>query len=437
MKRRRPAAALLAAGAACLLATAAPAPSFAADEPGSELGSFALAASAPAVQAKFQESTYCFGAQAGKSGCELVLPEVVATLRNGPLGAATASVVWPGALAADIGSLLITASDGQIPPEAKMLNYPVRAEAQTSTGPDTVTNDQPPGTHMMAVAKDDRTAAEASVESSQVTPLGSFGKTNGSSSSTLTGPKLATVKAHSEVHDIDLAAGVIHIDSVVSDAVATSDSVVAKASGKTVASGITIAGIPVTVDGRGITVQDSNLPSAVATAAVNTAVNQAGIIVAMGAPSGKPQGAAVDYSAGSLVVLWTTPGGTVTVALGGVNVSVDTDPALDFSLPDVPTTGGTGTGSTPVTGGTVVPGTTPPIEGVSVPPSIDSGSTPTTPTISNPEILPAALELPEGLSPWLGVMGVAGAGLVMAGLKRLPDRLLQTAAPDCLIEETT
>lgn len=438
MRRARSAAGLLAAGTACLLATAVPAsPVSAADEPGSGLGSFAMAASAPAVQAKIQEPNFCFGSAAAKSGCELVLPEVVSTLRNGPLGAATAAVVWPGALAADIGSLLITASDGQIPPDAKMLNDPVRAEAQTSTGPDTVVYDQVPGTHMKAVAKDDQTSAEASVESSQATPLGSFGKTQGASSSKLTGPKLATVTAHSSVQDISLAAGVVHIDSVVSDAIATSDGVAAKASGKTVASGITVQGIPVTVDDRGITVATTTLPSAVATATVNTALNAAGIIIAMGAPIGKPTGGAVTYSAGSLVVLWKTPGATFTVALGGVNVSIDADPALDFSTPGFPTPTGTGTTVTP--GGTTLPGSgTPPLDGgTAVPPTLSGGSAPpVTPTVSSPDVAPAALALPKGLSPWLGVTGVLGAGLVMFGLKRLPDRLLEAQAADCLIEET-
>lgn len=443
MTRRRSAAGLLAVGTLCLALSAAPAlvsPVAAADAtPGSGFGSFALSASAPAVQFRQEEPKFCYGTPAAQNGCELVLPEAVSTLRNGPIGAGIAAVAWPGALLADAGSLLITASNGAAPDQARTLNDPVRAEARTSTGPDTVTYDQVPGTTMKAVAKDDGTSAEASISQTQATAVGTFGKTTGQSSVSLTGPAGAVAKAHSSVQDISLAGGVVHIGAVTSDVTATTDGKAAKVAGTTVATGITIAGIPVTIDGHGITVQGSGVPLAAATAAVNTAVSNLGMIVAMGAPTGKPQGSSVTYSAGSLVFLWKqTDGYRMTVTLGGANVSVDADPALDFNLPAVDL--GSGAGAAGAPGGTaVLPATTPALSGGVPGPSL-SGNVPPPSTstggVTAPVLAAARLRLPGGLSPWLVVLGVAGSGLVMAGLRRLPDTVLAASAAACPLEET-
>jgi hypothetical protein len=40
-------------------------------------------------------------------------------------------------------------------------------------------------------------------------------------------------------------------------------------------------------------------------------------------------------------------------------------------------------------------------------------------------------KLPHGLSPWLGGLGAAGGVLVMAGLRRLPDRVLAASSSSC------
>lgn len=440
---RRSALPLLAAGTALVVCSLAPVVSATDAEPGSALGAFSLSASAPAVQVKQEEPSYCYGTEAGQNGCELVLPEATSNLSRGPLGKAVAAVVWPGALAADIGNLLITASNGQVPDSARTLNDPVRAEAQTGSGPDRVTYDQVPGSSMVATAKDTGTTAAASVSQTQVTPLGSFGKTNGASSTVLEGAAKAVATAHSSVQDVDLAAGVIHVGAVTSDAVATTDGVKATVKGATSVSGVTIAGVPVTVDEKGFTVQGSSLDLGAASAAVNTAVGQLGIIMRLSEPQGRPQGSAVTYNAGSLVILWEQMDGfTATVALGGANVMVDADPAQDFSTPETPTTP-VDPGSTPVDPGT----------GGSVPPVGTGTSTPSLPEVSGPGEAPVVdqaptggteqpvlagrtVPLPEGLNPWLATTAVLGSGLVMAGLRRLPDKVLVPTVPECLLEES-
>lgn len=438
-----------ATGAATLLSTAvlALAPGIAsveaASNPGSGLGYFSLAARATGLQARIAEPNFCFSSAAGQNGCELVQPEATSTLRNGPLGKGVAAIVWPGALAADIGSLLVTASNGAIPAEARMLNDPVRAVAETNTTHETASYDSVPGASMKATAKAEKATADASVESSQVTPVGSFGKTTGSSSVALSGPSEATAQGHSKASDINLAGGVVKIDSVTSDVVATTDGTTAKASGKTVVSGMTVAGQPVTVDGDGVHVTGASpLPVQAAQAAVNAALSSAGMTILLGPPASHVQGASVDYSAGSLVIFWVPQKGQdVTVTLGGASVSVDSAPALtDFVPPGTTTTPDPPSVAPPVnqpvsgiTGITGSVGSAPPptVGGIDAP-------TPVTPPVdvgSAPVLASRKVSLPDGLSPALAILGTLGSLFLMLGLRRLPDRVLEATPALCLLEE--
>jgi hypothetical protein len=440
-RRGRPAAVLLVAGIACLTGAVAPAVA-SSPEPGSGLGAFNLSASSPGAQFRFQEPSYCYATSAGTNGCEAIVPEAVATLRNGPIGAAISAVVWPGSLAANAGSLLITAGGSQVPDQARSLNDPVRAEAHTSAGPDTVTYDSIPGTTMKAVAKDDRTEALASLGQGAVTPLGSLGATSGHSTTALTGPSAATASAVTSIQDISLAGGLLHIGALTSQAKAVTDGTRATVTGRTVVTGASINGIAVSIDDHGVSVAGTSLPIGTATAAVNSALQNAGMTIALGEPSGKPDGSSVTYNAGSLVVLWkATSGYTAMVVLGGANVSVASAKALDFSMPSLPFVPGGGTGGLTVPG-TVGSGTTggPAVGGsLSAPaPPLPTETAPQTagPGAASPVLAAAKLRLPGGLSPWLVALGLAGSGLVMAGLRRLPDSVLATSTALCPLEET-
>lgn len=435
-----------ATGSATLLSTAVLAfgpgiaPVSAEAAPGSGLGYFSLAARATGVQARIREPNFCFGSAAGQNGCELVQPEATSTLRNGPLGKGVAAIVWPGALAADIGSLIITASDGQVPAEARMLNDPIRATAETNTSHETASYDSVPGTSMHASAKAQKTTADASVESSQVTPIGSFGKTTGSSMVELTGPAEAKATGHSKASDINLG-GVVKIDSVTSDVVATTDGTTGKATGKTVVSGMTIANQPVTVDGDGVHVAgNSPLPLQVAQAAVNTALANAGMKILLGPPASHVDGASVDYTAGSLVIFWAPQAGNeFTVTLGGASVSVDSAPALADFVP--PATGGTTDQPAvqqpvaPVVSGItgIVDSAPPPTVGGA--PTVDPVTAPDTGVVEAPVLASRKVSLPDGLSPAYAILGTLGSMFLMLGLRRLPDRLLEATPSLCLLEE--
>jgi hypothetical protein len=433
MRRRRllPVA-LLAAGSTCLLAGAFTPHATAEAEPGSGFGSFNLAASAPAVQLRLDDPNTCFKSAAGANGCEGVVPEALATLRNGPIGHGLAAVAWPGVLASGAGSLLITLGMGNVPPQATALNDPVRADAYTNVGQPTSTYDLP-GTTMTATALPDRVSAEAAVGQVTALPVGTFGRMVSRSSTVLTAASRAVAIAHSEVHDLTIA-GVVHIASVVSDATATTDGSRATASGRTTASGISVNGIPVTVGDKGVTVTGTSSPLTPAQDAVNLALSNAGMTMALGAPAGKPVGASAAYNAQSLVLVFTNPTGfTSTVVLGGANVSVVAAPALTFPRP-------------PGTVDQVPPGVTPPGTGVQQPaggtavlpgvPAQPEGLVPQVPVTGAPQLTAEHLPIPDGPSTRLVLLTLVGAALLAAGLRQLPDRVLQTTARECLMQES-
>jgi len=413
----------------------------AAVEPGSGFGSFNLAANAPAVQIRFDDGSNCAGKPGGTAGCEGVIPETVSTLRNGPIGFGLSSVVWPGTLAGNLGSLILAANPNA-PSQSSMLNSPVRAESRTGSGPDTVTNDDYPGTTMTATAKDDAVSAKADVASSQSAPVGTFGHTSSATSVRLTGPTLAVAEAASRADDVKLAAGAVTIGSVTSNVSATTDGLKATAKGKTVVNDLRIGGVPVTVDDKGVTVQGQNNPAnAAAAAAVNTVIKNLGMTIGISQPMGKPEGGKVDYSAGSLTFAWTTQGGAFTAIFGGASVALAAvqGGGFDFATdivgaaePFVPA--GPGAPS----GGGFVPAPAPGVATVpeqpvdSVPPVISPANQPVAPLLSA-----AGVPLPGPSSPAYLVVGLFGAGLLFAGLRQLPDRVLEATASNCLLGETS
>lgn len=449
MRARRSAVVLLTTGVTCLAGAALPLVTATADpgDPGSGFGSFSLAANAPVLQVRYNDPvSNCGASDASIGACEGVLNESVSTLRNGPVGHALSSVGWPGTLGGNLGSLLIVA--GGAPDSATALNDPVRAENFTGRKDETVTNSQIPGTLMTATATASKVAATAVIGAAQATPLGSLGKISSSSSTTLTGVKTAEAVAHSEVQDITL--GPLHIGAIVSDAKATTDGAKAVPTGRTTVVGASVNGVPVTIDQRGVTVQTQNVPFPTqATDAVNAALSQAGMTIAVSTPIGKPDGASVVYNAGALTIVWAPPpppttlppplpsskAGVASIMIGGAQVAVDASEGYDLGGTD---TGGT-TGFDGTTGGALPASGTPPLATGSpgTPTDLGTGTLPG-PTVDNRGPAPITTTktgstsgLPHGLSPWLGALAVLGAGLVMAGLRRLPDHVLALPASSC------
>jgi hypothetical protein len=291
-----------------------------------------------------------FDEDATNGNQEAEVPESSANLANGPVGYGLASVVWPGPLASNAGSLVLVLQPSA-PPQATVLNNPVRAEARTGQNPPTTTNNSTPGTSMVATAKADLVDAAATVNNSS--GGGSFGPSHTHALTALLG---ATAKSASDslVQNISLAGGVVKIDSVSSVAEATTDGAKSGGDAHTVVNGMTIGGMPATIDDKGLHIGTQDQPAnAAANQIAQQALGKSGTSLTLSQPTKETKDATTTVTAGSLVVSWNTGGGQIfTVTLGGAQATVTAAPGIDLGLPEgaVPGVADAGSGSLPATG---------------------------------------------------------------------------------------
>jgi hypothetical protein len=317
--------------------------------PGSGFGSFELSASAAGMQ-----STYS-SAGATSPTAEGEVPDAQAQLQSGPIGQGTASIAWPGPIAANAGTTAVVLGAPLPPQDAGNLNDPARAQAETGGGTSTDTNNDYPGTTMTATASDAAVSSEADVDSA-VSPAAGFttGDVTSSTGIILTGPSGATVTAKSEAQNVGLAGGLIDIRSVSSAAKATTDGATSDATGTTVMSGVTVDSVPATIDQDGLHLSSTSSgagPAAVL--AADSALQQAGVVVYAGQPITTKSAGAVTYIAGSVVILWTpsSSAGTFAVTFGGLTVSASATPGSNpisaGAAPAITPTGAGGSGLIP------------------------------------------------------------------------------------------
>ena len=405
MRRLLPLLALL------VVALSLPSPADAA-EPGSGFAAYTMAANAPglAVEGLYRDVA-------------LTLPETTSTLSTGGVGAALATLAWPGPILGNLGTTILVLS-AQAPPQVTALNDPVRAEAR-SGGTQRSTYRTLPGTVLDATATSDAVSA-ASHTGAQQLPVGTVGAFSGQTATSFTGTTGARGTATGLVHDVSLAGGVIRIGSVTSTAQATTDGVAADGKGTTTVTGMTVAGVPVTVDQDGLHVASSSLP--LATKAVSDAVRTLGLTALLTAPRTTRSPGAVSVNAGALVLSYTQGGSTYAVTLGRASV------ALTASR-------GGPSGGLPVT---LPGGAAPPAAPVALPrsstPSLDApGGPQLAPPAAAPGPLPAVVETVKAAVVSLshGATGLATAGLLLAagllvlGLRRLPDKVLAVDGTQC------
>jgi hypothetical protein len=414
---RRPAlvcaAAVCFAGAGVLQAVAA----HAASEPGAGFLGYTLTAQGNGLQLTEDSPT----ATSHPEG-EGEVPQSQVRLVSGPVGYALSSVAWPGALAANAGSLLVLAGAPVPPDQAQQLNDPVRAETRTG-GPANVTNDSVPGAVMHAGVADAKVTADSLVDGGEAGRTAGFGTTSTSSSAELA-TSTATTTADSRAKGVSLAAGVVTVESVVSHATATTDGRQPTASGSTVVTGLRVAGVPVTVDDHGVSVDGTTTPSDPTPArTVNSALSQLNMRIVLSSPSSARQGGTISYDAGSLIVSWNPPGSAnlITAVLGGARVLASANPAdppasdapappADSSAVPVGSAGGAAAAPAPVLGGPP-PGT--PDPSVAAPPA---GAAAFEPLLSGRTTPASTVSL-----------CVLGALLLLGALLRVPSTVLVPA----------
>jgi hypothetical protein len=273
------------AGVAVAAAVAlVPGPALAA-EPGSAFASYTMLANAPGL-----------GINGLYRDVALTVPETTSSLSTGGVGAALATLAWPGPIVGTLGTtILVLRSDA--PPQVTMLNDPVRAEARS--GGEQKGSYSLPGTTMTASATND--AVTATSKTSSTLPIGSLGGFSGTTRTAFEGAGAAVGTASGVVTDLDLAGGVVHIGSLVSTASARTDGTTSSGKASTVVSGMTIAGVPVTVDDKGVHVQGTTLPLAAET--VTNALKASGITVLLTKPRTVQSGGTISVDAGALVVM--------------------------------------------------------------------------------------------------------------------------------------
>lgn len=181
----------------------------------------------------------------GSPVIQFSVPEALANLNTGPVGFSRASFLFPGPLIADLGSALAAGgTDAGIPP------YPIRSEAFFPSGPTEASGGEA-GTEMVATTDFGDSRARSSYAGLTLDPVAFLGGFASSSQAVIEGDQVVS-RARSELSDLSIAGGLVHIESVVTDVVATSNGAEAATSGGTEVSGVTVLGLPATVDADGI-----------------------------------------------------------------------------------------------------------------------------------------------------------------------------------------
>ena len=362
-RRRRAAAFLgLAVAAAAGAAWAGPITSARADG----LLSYEITTAGRAVQAFQDDGT-------GARSAELDIPESTADLRAGPIGHAFASIVWPGATAGNLGTLLRVLQP-TLPSSVTALNDPVRAEAITGQDPPTSAFSLP-DVAMTATASDQLVEARATVG----TVTGGSGPTSGFSS--FGSARLHNTKpfgtATASVSGLSIAGGLVRIGAVTSTATATSDGIKGSGQASTEVAGLTIGGIGVSVDDRGLHIGSAGVPvNQLINQIVRSALASAGIEVAVGVPIKTINGASATMVAPALVVTIKSSSGVLGLVLGGARASVS---AVADTSASPPPTSSAASASPPSFGGVSSPSGLPLPAAPSSPAPVQ-GSTPRPPT---------------------------------------------------------
>jgi hypothetical protein len=375
-------------------------------------------------------ASFAFGNQASSVPAETDVPYAATQVKLGQ-GQGTATVAWPGETGAALGSTLIVGANA--PSQATILNDPAFARAQSGKGPATVTNTTVPGATMTAHATTDETTAEAAVDGA-ATLATTIGTASSTSASALTGVSAAVVSGTSTVRDVTIG-GVVHVGAITSSAKATTNGILATASGSTSVSGLSVAGQAVSIDEHGISVVGQSLPAGAALQAVTSALAQAQITLTLSIPTKSVVKGRVEYATGSLIV--SMPLGVL--SLGSVQLRAAASPsdaasvsgpASDFVPPPAVSVPATTSGQPSFGTGSQPPPLAPSTGGApQAPPAV-------APPSSVQPVLTAAspLHVLTGYAPELVVAGGLLALLMAGAIAALADRLLPALGESCPLE---
>jgi len=224
------------------------------------------------------------------------------TFNSGPHGNSLASVLWPGAVIAGGGSqlsLLLGPYLQQYCPPCTVVpvpnpgNWPIQANADYPQGPDTASNDNGPS------KMDADSSASGSTATSSMSTVGgngtgslsaalvTVGSVASTAQSTISSTGDALAEATSEVSDVAIAGGLVHVGQVTSTATSSSDGNQATLQGASAATGVTVAGEAVTVSSSGVSPpgQSGQNPLSPLAPSVSQVLQTAGITMTLTNPA--------------------------------------------------------------------------------------------------------------------------------------------------------
>lgn len=231
------------AGGALLAAVAVTGGAAAQTVPSGQFGGFQVSAAGEGVSIAYNSPGLIPGTPSPL--IQISLPEAISSFDGGPNGYALASVAYPGPLLADLPTLLAVAGFATPLPA-----YPVRTQSFYPSGPPEA--QQSIGAAQMrsrtAESGSDAFAGYTSAQLPGILTIGAI--TSQTDTHVEDGQVVSRVRV--ELGGLDLLAGLIHIDSVVTDLVATSNGADSGSDGSTTVAGASVLGLPVTIDATGI-----------------------------------------------------------------------------------------------------------------------------------------------------------------------------------------
>jgi hypothetical protein len=288
-----------------------------ADAQSPSLGGFSGSASAAAVHVLYSPQ----GLLPTGPPVDFGAPDALATIASGPATFARASVADPGDLLANPGALLALASPnypaGLIPP------YPFRITASSGVGQPSAESNPAPGLNARVVADASSSHSQATMPAINAPSLVTIGSMS-ANADTQTDGTTVTVHARSVAEGIDIA-GVIHIESVVTDVTATSAGGDTTLDGGTTVTGATIAGSPVAIDDEGVR-------GAIGGVDVNQVLQVLGITITLPGPAQLDEGATGQLASAGLRIDIVESASTVP----GLTDILDALPPLDSPIPGAP-----------------------------------------------------------------------------------------------------
>ena len=352
-----------------------------------------------------------------------LVPNATAELGAGPAGRALSSIMWPGALAGNAGTLAGLVGV-PLPPEVLANgNYPVKAEASASGGD----RDEQTVGPMNALVDGASSTAHTAITDFNSPAVVSAARIVTKSRSFLEDGKVIAI-AETTLQGLEIG-GLIKIDTVKTTARAETDGSQATTDHDVVIAGVTVQGQGATIDEKGLHLGASNAdnPLTPVVAGANQALAGAGMEAFLTKPLVEENdGGGARVNTGAVIFHWKLgdAGDYLTVVLGGSTASLKATPGSAFGLEDIGGFGGAGG----VGDGFGAPGALPVVDAGA--PSIDSpgsssgaGGTDVVVPVGFTSSSPVSDRVPLG---WM-LIGLIGMALVGSSLHRLRTRAIEAA----------